>query len=44
MEVRLSEEKDLGAVDKSQICKDMRSFLAPIREKLHKFEQELKER
>ncbi|KAG6524496.1 hypothetical protein ZIOFF_014408 [Zingiber officinale] len=44
MEVTLSEEQDLEAVDKSQICKDMRSFLAPIREKLHEFEQELKER
>lgn len=44
MAVRLGEEKDLGAVSKSQICKDMRSFLVPIREKLHEFEQELKER
>ncbi|XP_042408032.1 uncharacterized protein LOC121997599 [Zingiber officinale] len=44
MTVSLSEEKDLGAVDKSQICTAMRSFLVPIREKLHKFEQELKER
>ncbi|KAG6528315.1 hypothetical protein ZIOFF_010468 [Zingiber officinale] len=44
MEVTLSEEQDLEAVDKSQICKDMRSFLTPIREKLHEFEQELKDR
>ncbi|KAG6497095.1 hypothetical protein ZIOFF_044983 [Zingiber officinale] len=44
MTVSLSEEKDLGAVAKSQICTAMRSFLVPIREKLHKFEQELKER
>lgn len=40
----LSEEKDLAAKDKMQICKDLRTFLIPIREKLMDFEQELKDR
>ncbi|CAL5040370.1 unnamed protein product [Urochloa decumbens] len=42
--VRFSEEKDLSSDEKAQICKDMKSFLAPIQEKLHEFEKELKER
>ncbi|CAL9106682.1 unnamed protein product [Musa acuminata var. zebrina] len=44
VEVSLSEEKDLAAKDKMQICKDLRTFLIPIREKLMDFEQELKDR
>ncbi|XP_022961273.1 uncharacterized protein LOC111461820 [Cucurbita moschata] len=44
MEVRLSEEKDLVGEDKLQICQDLKRFLQPVREKLHEFEQELKER
>ncbi|URD94011.1 activator of 90 kDa heat shock protein ATPase [Musa troglodytarum] len=44
IEVRLSEEKDLAAKDKMHICKDLRTFLIPTREKLMDFEQELKDR
>ncbi|KAJ8500820.1 hypothetical protein OPV22_011372 [Ensete ventricosum] len=44
VEVSLSEEKDLAAEDRMQICKDMRTFLIPIRQKLMGFEQELKDR
>ncbi|CAD5181087.1 unnamed protein product [Musa acuminata subsp. malaccensis] len=44
VEVSLSEEKDLAAKDRMQICKDLRTFLIPIREKLMDFEQELKDR
>ena len=44
MEVRLGEEKDLVGEDKLQICQDLKRFLQPVREKLHQFEQELKER
>lgn len=43
VEVSLSEEKDLGQQDKHRIKQDMKQFLQPIREKLLKFEQELKE-
>ncbi|PAN22491.1 hypothetical protein PAHAL_4G022900 [Panicum hallii] len=42
--VRLSDDKDLPSDVKLQICKDMKSFLAPIQEKLREFEKELKER
>ncbi|CAN6220177.1 unnamed protein product, partial [Urochloa humidicola] len=42
--VRLSDEKDLSSDDKAQICKDMKSFLSPIQEKLREFEKELKDR
>ncbi|XP_077238647.1 chaperone binding / ATPase activator isoform X2 [Tasmannia lanceolata] len=44
IQVRLSEEKDLAKEEKQQICKDLRLFLTPIREKLLQFEQELKDR
>jgi len=44
IEVRLSEEKDLGQQDKLRISKDLKLFLQPVREKLLQFEQELKER
>ena len=42
--VTLSEAKDLSSDDKAQICKDMKSFLSPIQEKLREFEKELKDR
>lgn len=42
--VRFGDEKDLSSDDKAQICKDMKSFLAPIQGKLREFEKELKER
>jgi len=42
--VRLSEDKDLSSDIKAQICKDLKSFLAPIQEKLREFEKELKDR
>eukprot|EP00262_Sarcandra_glabra_P011152 TRINITY_DN2687_c0_g1_i1.p1 TRINITY_DN2687_c0_g1~~TRINITY_DN2687_c0_g1_i1.p1 ORF type:complete len:202 (-),score=35.93 TRINITY_DN2687_c0_g1_i1:174-779(-) len=44
IELRISEEKDLVEEDKRLIRKDLRLFLPPIREKLIKFEQELKDR
>ncbi|XP_048134283.1 uncharacterized protein LOC115749624 [Rhodamnia argentea] len=44
MDVRLSEEKDLLQQDKQQICKDLKQFLQPVREKLRQFEEELKYR
>lgn len=44
MEVQLSEGKDLEVADKQQINKDVELFLQPIRERLLKFEQELKDR
>ncbi|CAL5049692.1 unnamed protein product [Urochloa decumbens] len=42
--VRFSDEKDLSSNDKAQICKDLKSFLSPIQEKLREFEKEMKER
>ncbi|KAL5208781.1 hypothetical protein ABZP36_033216 [Zizania latifolia] len=42
--VRFSDDKSLASDDKKQICKDLKSFLSPIREKLHAFEEELKDR
>ncbi|CAD6338413.1 unnamed protein product [Miscanthus lutarioriparius] len=42
--VTLSDAKDLSSDDKAQICKDMKSFLSPIQEKLREFEKELKDR
>ncbi|RWR84213.1 Activator of Hsp90 ATPase [Cinnamomum micranthum f. kanehirae] len=44
MEVQLSKGKDLEVADKQQINKDVKLFLQPIRERLLKFEQELKDR
>ncbi|OAY67845.1 uncharacterized protein LOC109711506 [Ananas comosus] len=44
VEVRFSDENGLGTDDKTRIFKDLRAFLPPIREKLHKFEEELKDR
>ncbi|WVZ78632.1 hypothetical protein U9M48_026313 [Paspalum notatum var. saurae] len=43
--VQLSgDDKDLSSDDRARICKDMKSFLAPIQEKLREFEKELKDR
>ncbi|XP_066378386.1 uncharacterized protein [Miscanthus floridulus] len=42
--VTLSDAKDLSSDDQAQICKDMKSFLSPIQEKLLEFEKELKDR
>lgn len=44
MEVSLSDGKDITDADKRQINKDLRLFLQPVRERLLKFEQELKDR
>lgn len=44
IEIRLSEANGLATEDKMQIRKDLRLFLTPIRERLLKFEQELKDR
>uniref|UniRef100_A0A0D9VC34 Activator of Hsp90 ATPase AHSA1-like N-terminal domain-containing protein n=1 Tax=Leersia perrieri TaxID=77586 RepID=A0A0D9VC34_9ORYZ len=43
-EVRFSDDKGLTSDDRRQICKDLKSFLSPIREKLRVFEEELKDR
>ncbi|KAG8058082.1 hypothetical protein GUJ93_ZPchr0002g25345 [Zizania palustris] len=42
--IRFSDDKSLASDDKKQICKDLKAFLSPIREKLHAFEEELKDR
>uniref|UniRef100_A0A0D3F0H2 Activator of Hsp90 ATPase AHSA1-like N-terminal domain-containing protein n=1 Tax=Oryza barthii TaxID=65489 RepID=A0A0D3F0H2_9ORYZ len=44
VEVRFTDDKGLASDDKRQICKDLKSFLSPIREKLRAFEEELKDR
>ncbi|XP_040376665.1 uncharacterized protein LOC102706718 [Oryza brachyantha] len=44
VEVRFSDDKGLTSDNKRQICKDLKSFLSPIREKLRAFEEELKDR
>ncbi|XP_043714226.1 uncharacterized protein LOC122662611 [Telopea speciosissima] len=44
MEVKVGEGTDLVQQDTTQISKDLRRFLEPIREKLLQFEQELKDR
>lgn len=44
VDVKLSEGKDFSLEDKQRIMKDMKSFLRPVKEKLHQFEQELKDR
>ncbi|KAI5659077.1 hypothetical protein M9H77_27870 [Catharanthus roseus] len=44
IQVRLSEDKDLVHEEKQRIIQDMRQFFQPLREKLHQFEQELKDR
>lgn len=40
---KLSEDKDLSQQDKQRIIKDLKLFLKPLQEKLHHFEQELKD-
>ena len=42
VEVRLTDS--LASDDKMRVCKDVKSFLSPIREKLRTFEEELKDR
>ncbi|XP_062179143.1 uncharacterized protein LOC133883742 [Phragmites australis] len=42
--IRFSDDKDLSPDHKAQIRKDLKSFLSPIQEKLHVFENELKDR
>ncbi|XP_072953643.1 uncharacterized protein [Typha angustifolia] len=44
VEIRFSDDKGLAADDKMRISKDLRSFLSPIRDRLQKFEEELKDR
>ncbi|KAJ6819753.1 uncharacterized protein M6B38_401100 [Iris pallida] len=44
IESRLSEGKDLSGDERLRIRKDLRLFLAPVREKLLEFERELKDR
>ncbi|KAL5200749.1 hypothetical protein ABZP36_021952 [Zizania latifolia] len=44
VQISLRDDKDLSSENKAQITKDLKSFLAPIREKLCKFEEELKDR
>ncbi|KAL6873880.1 hypothetical protein ACP4OV_013962 [Aristida adscensionis] len=42
--IRFSDDKDLSSDDKAQICRDLKSFVTPIQEKLREFEKELKDR
>lgn len=44
IEIRFSDDKSLATEDKTRICKDLRTFLSPIRQKLSTFEEELKDR
>ncbi|XP_062218168.1 uncharacterized protein LOC133918339 [Phragmites australis] len=44
VQVRFSDDKGLASDHKTLICKDLKSFLAPIQEKLRVFEVELKGR
>ncbi|TVU07692.1 hypothetical protein EJB05_41057, partial [Eragrostis curvula] len=44
VKVMISDDKDLSSNDKVQICKDLKSFISPIQEKLREFEKELKDR
>ncbi|KAK3155978.1 hypothetical protein QOZ80_2AG0101250 [Eleusine coracana subsp. coracana] len=44
VQVRFSDDKGLGSDDKTRLCKDLKSFLSPIQEKLRMFEEELKGR
>ncbi|KAF8685977.1 hypothetical protein HU200_043903 [Digitaria exilis] len=44
LQVRLSDDKGLASDDKTRICKDLKSFLTPIQEKMRMFEEELKGR
>jgi hypothetical protein len=40
----ITDDKDLSSDDKALICKDLKSFVSPIKEKLREFEKELKDR
>ena len=42
VQVRFSDDKGLASDDKARICKDLKSFMAPIQEKMRVFEEELK--
>ncbi|KAL2534436.1 ATPase activator [Abeliophyllum distichum] len=44
VQVKLGEDKDLSQQDKRRIIEDLKLFVQPLREKLHQFEQELKDR
>ncbi|AQK68352.1 chaperone binding [Zea mays] len=44
VQVRFSDDKGLASDDKARICKDLKSFMAPIQEKMRVFEEELKGR
>ncbi|XP_052158043.1 uncharacterized protein LOC127775790 [Oryza glaberrima] len=44
VQISFTDNKDLSSDNKAQISKDLKLFLAPIREKLRKFEEELKDR
>ncbi|KAL6603267.1 hypothetical protein ACP70R_043628 [Stipagrostis hirtigluma subsp. patula] len=44
VKIRFSDDKDLSSDDKARICKDLKSFVSPIQEKLREFEKELKDR
>ncbi|GJN39288.1 hypothetical protein PR202_gb28397 [Eleusine coracana subsp. coracana] len=42
--IMINDDKDLSSEDKARICKDLKSFVSPIQEKLQEFEKELKDR
>uniref|UniRef100_A0A0D9WTV5 Activator of Hsp90 ATPase AHSA1-like N-terminal domain-containing protein n=1 Tax=Leersia perrieri TaxID=77586 RepID=A0A0D9WTV5_9ORYZ len=44
VQISFNDNKDLSSDNKAKISKDLKSFLPPIREKLRKFEEELKDR
>jgi len=44
VQVRFGDDKGLASDDRTRICKDLKSFLAPIQEKMRMFEEELKGR
>jgi len=44
VQVRFSDDKGLASEDKTRICKDLKTFLASIQEKMRVFEEELKGR
>ncbi|CAN6243007.1 unnamed protein product [Urochloa humidicola] len=44
LQVRFSDDKGLASDDKTRICKDLKSFLTLIQEKMRMFEEELKGR
>ncbi|KAL6507689.1 hypothetical protein OROGR_023884 [Orobanche gracilis] len=44
IQVKLSEDSDVSSQDKQRVSQDLKLFLQPLREKLLKFEEELKAR